>query len=332
MDRLVVDVGSGVGAVRGVAEVRRDGGWVVPSRLPASAWPVDPELAEKARMAAGARVEFRTDATGLSWPVRTESPEDVRRPAPFDVVVDGVLHARCAVDGDGVVGTDLPPGEKVVRIWLPQFGFARLGALSLFGASTVVPVDPRPRWVLYGSSISQCTAAAGPSETWPALVAAEHDWDLRCLGFSGQCHLDPVVARFVRDGPADLIALCLGVNVHGRSSFTRRTFRPAVAGFLATVRDGHPDTPVVLITPITSPAREHAVNGAGMTLADVRGELVGIHDELRHVDPRLSLVHGPEVLGPAEADLLGDGLHPTAAGYRLMATRLAPHLAPRRRT
>jgi lysophospholipase L1-like esterase len=316
--------------LRGHAELLREGSLVTPCRLPLNGerWLVDPVLAQRASMPAGVRLDFRTDATALEWTVEVHAqPGSVRPPAPFDVVVDGDLLARVPVRGEGVVSVVLPPGVKRVRVWLPQFGFVRLGPVRLVGARTAEASPSRPQVVLYGSSITQCNGADGPSQTWPALVAAAHDWNLRCLGFAGQCQLDPMIARYIRDCPADLIGMCVGVNVHGKSSFSRRTFAAALDGFVATVRDGHPDTPLVLMTPIATADREHHANDTGMTLADVRAEVERVHAFLRdRGDTALHLVNGLDVLRPTETGLLLDGLHPGGDGYRLLAERLTPLL------
>ncbi|MEV7468866.1 hypothetical protein AB0O20_20510 [Streptomyces kronopolitis] len=66
--------------------------------------------------------------------------------------------------------------------------------------------------------------------------------------------LDPYVARTIRDMPADLISLKVGINIVALATFRLRTFGPAVHGFLDTVRDGHPDTPLLLMSPVSSPA------------------------------------------------------------------------------
>ncbi|MEV0398345.1 SGNH/GDSL hydrolase family protein [Polymorphospora rubra] len=147
------------------------------------------------------------------------------------------------------------------------------------------------RWVTYGSSITQCHAAAGPSETWPALVARRLRWDLTRLGFSGECHLDPITARAIAERPADLISLCLGINVYGRGSFGPRTLAGQVSGFVQTIRGAHPSVPIVVISPIISPSRETLPNPAEMTLEDVREAVTGAVTTLRrHGDARLHLV------------------------------------------
>ena len=88
-----------------------------------------------------------------------------------------------------------------------------------------------------------------PSETWPALVARQHGWDCVSLGFAGECHLDPVAARTIRDLPARLISLCLGINIYGGETFSGRTLPGQIEAFISTVREGHPKTPIVVITP-----------------------------------------------------------------------------------
>jgi hypothetical protein len=276
----------------------------VPRRLPST--PLHPRLDDVARMPAGVRLEFETTATGFAWDVETEG--DV------DVVVDGELVSRSPTVR--VVG--LLDGRKRGRIWLPQSHHVRLGPFQ--ADAPLAPLPEGPKWLAYGSSITQCRRAAGPSETWPALAATELGWSLRCLGFAGECHLDQAVARHIRDTEADVISLCVGVNIHGAASFSQRTLGPALDGFVATIRDGHPDTPILLTTPLHAPEREHQRNAVGLTLADVRAEVAA-------AVPGLPVLDGPSILGPNDAGLLADGLHPTAAGYRLIAERMRPHLA-----
>ncbi|MDQ7905701.1 SGNH/GDSL hydrolase family protein [Phytohabitans sp. ZYX-F-186] len=316
-----------------LAWTEEDGAWQ-PWRLPPERVETAhaPDLVARARMAAGIRAAVQTDATALELRVIALDGEV----APLDVVVDGVLWRREPLAAGA---TDrrvpLPPGRKVVEVWLPQFGEARIGPLLLHGATAAEPAgaDGEVRWVTYGSSITQCRTASGPSETWPALVARHLGWDLTCLGFSGECHLDPIAARAIAERPADLISLCLGINVYGRGSFGPRTLAGQVSGFVQTIRDAHPAVPIVVISPISSPSRETLPNPAAMTLEDVRDAVAAAVTTLRRRgDALLHLVDGPSVLGPDHAHLLPDGLHPDADGYRLMAERLAPRLAAIRST
>jgi lysophospholipase L1-like esterase len=293
----------------GHAELLREDGRLVPVRLPRGY--ADPGLTAAAAVPAGVRLAFDSDATRFEW--------DVRSSAPFDVVVDGALVLRSRE----LRLSGLTLGRKRFEIWLPNRGQASLGPLHLPDGAYVAPPSLRPQWTTYGSSITQCTGADGPSETWPALVASANGWTLRGLGFTRQSHLDPVVARLIRDTPADLISLCVGTNIHGASSFGARTLGPALAGFVRTIRDGHPDTPLAVLSPTPAPAREHAANAVGLTLADVRAEVESTVRTLQADDPALTLIPGPEV---AQAAWLADDVHPSADGYRRMAGRLIPVL------
>src|SRR5690606_11273724 len=107
-----------------------------------------------------------------------------------------------------------------------------------------------PRWITYGSSITMCRQADGPATCWPSRVALESGYDLLNLGYAGQALMDPPIARLIRDTPADLISLCLGINVQATGSHTARSLLPAVMGFVETVLDGHPEVPVLAISPL----------------------------------------------------------------------------------
>jgi lysophospholipase L1-like esterase len=132
----------------------------------------------------------------------------------------------------------------------------------------------------------------------------------------------------IGDRPADLITTCLGINVHGNGTFNARSFFPAVAGFLSTIRDRHPEAPILVITPIISPEREESPNSAGLTLSEIRGEVAAAVEALRrHGDANLHLLNGLDVIGLGEEAVLFDGLHPDAKGYELMASKIKPVVA-----
>jgi lysophospholipase L1-like esterase len=245
------------------------------------------------------------------------------RIAPVDVLVDGTLHRRCEVgDGEQRLTVDLPGREAQVEIWLPQAGVIAIREPSFDGAAEeLAPVGPR--WITYGSSITQCSGAYGPSETWPAVVARRHGWEGVNLGFGGECHLDPVAARTIRDLPAQLISMCLGINIHSGATFNGRTLPGQVETFISTIRQGHPATPLVVITPLPVPNHEGRPNAVGLTLDDVR-TLVELG---ARTDPAVEIIDGRDLLTPDEArTLYADDVHPGPGGYLLLADRLTPLL------
>jgi hypothetical protein len=157
---------------------------------------------------------------------------------------------------------------------------------------------------------------------------------------AGQCQLDPFVARALRDLPVDLISLKVGINVVNGDTMRERTFVPAIHGFLDTIRDGHPTTPVLVVSPILCPAHEQhpgpTVGGTPISVIDRRPALaVGslttgrIRELLADVvatrqaagDEHLHLLDGRELFGEDDLDDLPDGLHPNAAGYQRMGER-----------
>ncbi|MDN5727849.1 MAG: hypothetical protein L0G99_18250, partial [Propionibacteriales bacterium] len=140
-------------------------------------------LRRAAESATGVRAEFRTDATAITLPVRvTGTPRPM-----IDVLADGELvHRRQLGEGLNEVATPLSGAPADVEVWLPQDGRVSVGDLTLTGAGIVDIGRPaRRRWYAYGSSITHCLAAAGPSQTWPSMVARRNGWDLTCLGFNG---------------------------------------------------------------------------------------------------------------------------------------------------
>jgi hypothetical protein len=307
-------------------------------------------LWSRAATPAGVRASWRTSASSVTLEIRGDVGLYTEI-APVDFLINGELHRRCPVEpGEQLITVELPsdaaaprgvggvpagsaavgdpggvPGGSVeLEIWLPQGGAIGVREVSFVGEAVAQPPSG-PRWITYGSSITQCTGADGPSETWPALVARKHGWDLVALGFAGECHLDPIAARTIRDTPARLISLCLGINIYGGETFSGRTLPGQVEAFISTVRDGHPHTPIVVITPLPVPNQEGKPNALGLTLDDVRA---CVELGARALDdPDLQLIDGRTILSTEEAQTLyADDVHPNPDGYRLIADRLAPLL------
>ena len=313
----------------GAISVQHTADWSMPWRLPHTQRDLFPtvDLIGRATMPAGVRLTFMSNT-------RTISGELVAKAeiGTLDLCCDGQFVGSVALEGQDRFHFDqLPAGEKVIELWLPQFGEFQLRTLQIDdGASLAAHLDTRPRWITYGSSITQCRTAASPSQTWPAIVARNRNFNLTCLGFGGQCLLEPMLARLIRDLPADYLSMCVGINIYGAGSLSPRTFRAAIIGFVQIVREKHPDTPYAVMSPIYSPPRESALNTVGFTLQAMREEVAAAVDALRAAgDQQLHYVDGLTIFGADYAHLLPDELHPDAEGYRIMGENFTQQVANR---
>ncbi|QHY97163.1 hypothetical protein SSPS47_18820 [Streptomyces sp. S4.7] len=363
--------------LRGALELERTAHGVVPHRLPAwaRAQNTDPQLAMAEAQPSGVRLAFRTRATVVELDVLPTKRVYVGAPprpdGVYDLLVDGRPAGQAVVTGgntltiDMAAGTaeqtpgppgslrfgDLPEGDKDIEIWLPHNEATELVALR-----TDAPVEPprdrgRPVWLHHGSSISHGSDAASPTTTWPALAAGLGGVELINLGFGGSALLDPFTARTMRDTPADLLSVKIGINLVNADLMRLRAFTPAVHGFLDTIREGHPTTPLLVVSPIWCPIHEDtpgpsapdfsgmaegrltftasgdpAERAAGkLTLSVIRDELARIVEQRSALDPHLRYLDGRELYGEADyAELpLPDELHPDAATHRRMGERFA---------
>ena len=266
----------------------------------------------------GVRIAFETDATSLGGHCMPAV-----NLAPLDIVIDGEIVGSMKIDENGAFGCDgLPTGLKRVELWLPHCGVFALRDLQFsVGATVAASPDHRPRWMTYGSSITHAMEAQSPARTWPAMVARRNNLNLTCLGFSGNCHLEPMVARVMRDLPAHYISICAGINISG-GSLSPRTFRAALIGFVSIIREKQPDVPLALISPILSPPRETHIENSPWTLPRMRDEVRHAVAALNaHGDNATFYVDGLEIIGPDEAHIMPDELHPGGDGQRVVAQK-----------
>ncbi|MFD3419207.1 GDSL-type esterase/lipase family protein [Streptomyces decoyicus] len=363
--------------LRGALDLEQTEHGVLPHRLPARARAqcADGQLAMAEAQASGVRLVFRTRATAIELDaLRTKNAYQGAPPRPdglYDLLVDGRPAGQAGVPGGNVLVIDMSTGSadmrpgpvgtvrftglpdrvKDIEIWLPHNEITQLVALR-----TDAPVEPLPdagrkKWLHHGSSISHGSDAASPSTTWPALAASLGGVELTNLGLGGSALLDPFTARALRDTPADLISVKIGINLVNADLMRLRAFGPAVHGFLDTIREGHPGTPLLVVSPILCPIHEDTPGpsapdfsnlsagklqfraagdpaeraGGKLTLNVIRDELARLVKQRAADDPNLHYLDGRDLYGEADfAELpLPDQLHPDAATHRRIGERFA---------
>jgi hypothetical protein len=364
-----------INLIHGAVDIERTAHGLLPHRLPAWAraqYP-DASLAMAESQPSGVRLSFRTAATAIeldTLPTKRVYAGMAARPdGVYDLHINGTLARQLSAPGgktmhiDMAAGTssiapgatqtlrfsDLPAGDKAIDIWLPHDETTELIDLRANAAITPLAATSKPRWLHHGSSISQGSNAASPSGIWPVVAARHAGVDLLNLGLSGNALLDPFTARTMRDQPADLISVKLGINLVNTDLLRLRAFVPAVHGFLDTIRDGHPATPLLMISPLYCPIHEATpgpclfdvnalsegrllfraagkrsdIRQGKLTLQIIREQLQSIVQQRQASDVNLHYLDGTQLYGPADnARLpLPDELHPDAATHQLIGER-----------
>jgi lysophospholipase L1-like esterase len=206
--------------------------------------------------------------------------------------------------------------EQPLVVYLPEGMRPRVVALRV-GGGELAPAPRGPRWIAYGDSIAEGWIASGPSGAWPAVAARRHGLDVVNLGYAGSARGELPSAQHIAALDADVISISHGTNCWSRIPFSAALFAEQTRAFLALVRQGHPDTPLVVTSPILRPDAEHTPNALGATLVDLRVAMEELTRELiTGGDEHLTLVEGGELIG---ADDLPDGIHPGDHGHAVLA-------------
>lgn len=336
----------------------------------------DAQLRMTESQPAGVRLVFTTAATCVELdvvPTRYAYAGLPPRPqGVYDLRVDGAVVGRERATDADTITIDMRTGEtrrttaavqtirfdglgaepKSIALWLPHNESTELVALRADASITPVTPDGSERtWLHYGSSISQGSNALEPTNTWAAVAALSAGVELTNLGFGGGAMLDGLVARAIRDTPANAISLKVGINIVNSDAMRLRAFTPAVHTFLDTIRDGHPNTPILVVSPLFCGIHEESpgpgafdvaalaegrvafvatgdradVAAGRLTLRVIRAELERIVAERAENDPHLAYLDGLTLFGEEDAreHPLADGLHLRPEAHRIVGERFA---------
>ena len=174
--------------------------------------------------------------------------------------------------------------------------------------------------VCYGSSITQGGCASRPGLCYTNLLSRRLDCDIINLGFSGSGRGEKVVADYIATLDMSLFVLDYDYNCMGPEKLEQTHYV-----FYKTIRDAHPDIPIVMMTAPKPIPKIYPVDDVFVTRRAIimKSYIRGLEEG----DKNLYFVDGASLLGTdRNCDSTVDGTHPNDYGFRQMADRLYPVL------
>jgi len=284
----------------------------------------------------GGRIRFRTNSSVLA--IRLEYPEPPSGDnmhafgqTGVDLYADSVYRGTAIADHDSKPGKtidhtyfkDQPRVDREITLYLSLYIPVKVLGIGLDAEAQLQPAKPfaaSEPVVFYGTSITQGGCASRPGMSYQALLGRMLNLDFVNLGFSGNGMGEPELARAVASLNASVFVLDFAQNNPTADSLAR-----VYAPFLETIRSAHPETPVLVITPIYA---AHESWSRDARLEDMR-ELIRkvAAQRIAAGDRHLEIVEGTDLLGPTRGDGLVDGTHPNDLGFQWMAEGLAARVA-----
>ncbi len=283
---------------------------------------------------AGGRIRFRTDSSTVALRLEWPHPPGMRNMHFFgqsgvDLYVRDTYWGTAAPDKDATPGKvyehvyfrGQPRVMRDITIYLALYSPVKVLEIGLDPNAALELAKPfattRPV-VFYGTSITQGGCASRPGMSYQAILGRRLNLDHVNLGFSGNGKGEAGLAGAVAEIDAAAFVLDFAQN-NGNVESLAQVYDP----FIGILRERHPDTPIVSITPI------YAANEAtGSSRNEQMRALIRkvVSRRIAAGDTHLQLVEGTDLLGPSRVDGLVDGTHPNDLGFQWMAEGLAERL------
>ena len=303
-------------------------------RLPTSvAEEVSPGTVSLHAHCAGGRIRFVTDSPYIA--IQAKMRDIGRMPhfamtgsSGFDLYADDGMH------GDVYECTFVPPfgmtdgyesllffrtrGKKTVTVNFPLYSEVVSLSVGLHGDALLeraeayrysVPV------VYYGSSITQGGCASRPGNSYQGILTRMLGCDHINLGFSGNAKGEQAMARYIAG-----LDMSVFVMDYDHNAPNPEHLRATHAPFFRTVREAHPDLPVVMINRPKLVLNEEEIAR--------RQVVVDTYEAARAAgDENVYFVDGSSFFADYAGDSATvDGSHPNDLGFMAMARGLEPLL------
>lgn len=309
-------------------------------RLPAEAkGVVRDEVWDLSRHSAGMAVGFVTDAPSISVRYSLLSANLAMPHMPATGVSGLDLYCRDrerwrwaavfkpgAQQNEGAIITDVDPGEREWRVYLPLYNGTDSLEIGVPGGATFTPVRPREEQpvVFYGTSILHGACASRPGMAWPSIVGRRLNRPTINLGFSGNGRMEPEVADLLAELDAAAFVVDCAPNMDAAS------IRERAGHLVETIRRARPAAPIVLVEDrsygyawLRQSARDRNTGNREALAEAYRGLVASGVPGLHYV--QAGSLFGEE-LGEDIGEAMTDGSHPNDMGMTLYADALTPVL------
>ncbi len=218
-----------------------------------------------------------------------------------------------AVEREFILYLPLYNGVASVELGLPKS--ARLAKAEPYGNGNRKPI------VFYGTSITQGGCASRPGMVHTAILQRRLDYPVINLGFSGNGRMEPEMATlFAELDPAVFVLDCL-------PNMTAGEVTERVEPFVATLRQAHPDTPILFVED-RSYTDSFLVASKRQRNADSRAALKAAYERLTKTGTKhLAYLTGNQLLGD-DGEGTVDSSHPTDLGFVRQADAFEKALKP----
>jgi lysophospholipase L1-like esterase len=297
-----------------------------PRAKPADAFRLPVDTWAQAQIPVGVRLEIAGDATEVEIAYETKSDNAGIRGegggVSFQLWRKGELvDEEKASHPEGIARLQMGTGDDRAVVYIPEGMRPVIKDVTGVGGE-IEPASLQPRWIAYGDSVAEGWLASAPALAWPAITAREHDLDSVNMGYAGAGRGEIVTAEHIAELAAAVISITHGTNCWTRVPFSAGLFREQTTAFLDIVRQGHPETPILVSSPIVRPDAEAMPNRLGATLADLRATMEDVvRERIDAGDARMRLVPGRHLV---TEDQLADEIHPNDDGQRALAAALGP--------
>lgn len=282
-----------------------------------------------AQCPAGGRIRFATDSTIVGIRAKVSDNGVMNHitrigQSGFDIYVDGYFMGSVSPDDHGAISIDwsVGPDKKLrnIEISMPLYKPVTIESIVLDDGAKIS--DPAPYRVAkpvvyYGTSITQGGCASTPGTTYQSFVSRWLNADFVNLGFSGNGFGEPELAAAVSEIDASCFVVDFWANVQAAQYGER------LPGFVGPIRENHPHTPVVVISPF-----HFTCYSVDPTTRDIQRKDAEafVKQQQRHGDKHIYFFDGYKMISKEETFGLVDGVHANSLGFYLMAKGLTPFL------